>query len=92
VQQGLPLGIPVDVSQVVDRMTSGDPCADPTKGSSSWPTLGADCRARSYKLPCVLARTGWVERKMTAKDLLLGWDLPVSGCPKATQPGESGAV
>jgi hypothetical protein len=58
VQQGLSVEIPADVSQVVDRMTPGESCADPTRGSSSWPTLGADCRARSYKLPCVVVRTG----------------------------------
>jgi hypothetical protein len=67
---------PADVSQVVDRMTPWEFCADATGGSSSWATLGADCRARSYKMPCVVARTGWVERKLTAKEWLLAWDLP----------------
>jgi hypothetical protein len=57
VQQGLPVGIPADLSQVVDRMTSGEPCADPTKGSSSWPTLGADCRTR-----VINCRAYWCEQ------------------------------
>jgi hypothetical protein len=56
VQQGLPVRIPADVLQLVDRMTPGEPCGpcgEPTRGSSSWPTLGAACRARN-KLPCVI--------------------------------------
>jgi hypothetical protein len=44
VQQGLQLRTPADVPQVVDRMTQGEMCADPTRVS----TLGADCRAQSY--------------------------------------------
>jgi hypothetical protein len=31
VQQGLPVGLPADVSQVADRMTSGEPCAEITR-------------------------------------------------------------
>jgi hypothetical protein len=83
-QQGLSVEIPADVLQVVDRMTPGESCAAPTRGSSSWPTLGANYRDRSYKLPCVVVRTEWVERKPTAKDLLLVWDLPATTIKNAS--------
>jgi hypothetical protein len=35
-------------------------------------------------LPCVVVRTGWVERKLTAKELLLVWDLPATTIKNAS--------
>jgi hypothetical protein len=84
VRPGIPVGIPANVSQVVDRMALGKSCAKPTE-NESWPTLGADCRVKTYKLPCVLASTGWVERILTVKELLLAWDLPATTIKNAAE-------
>jgi hypothetical protein len=55
-------------------MTAREPYVAPTE-EESWPTLDADCRARSCKLPHVMERIGWVERKLTAKKFLLAWGV-----------------
>jgi hypothetical protein len=98
VRPGIPVGIPANVSQVVDRLALGKSCVKPTE-NESWPTLGADCRVKKYKLPCVLASTGWVERILTVKELLLAWDLPATTIKNAAEnvgrpvePRQNGAV
>jgi hypothetical protein len=65
VRQCSPVGIP---AQVVDMMAPREPCADLTREASSWPTVFAGCRTRSYKLSCIVVRTGWVERKLAARN------------------------
>jgi hypothetical protein len=85
------LGLDASLDQILDCKVLGNTAAEPKPGhpSGDKERLKVKHLAATLLVPCVKSSTGWVRRKLTAKELAKAFDVPAWLVQNLTEEGLS---